>query len=264
MSDKDAFNFPLEALASVPGKNFKAFDAAAKGLIPGYKDLPTEIKKHIFKYRKLSTCSGIYKEGIEFARKKALFEERNIAIILHAGLSAFSDRPINVMLIAPPSEGKTHVITNALSVFPDQYVSIYRDASPKSFTRERGQLALKVISNGVREYKTTIFNDIVGNETSVEAYLRDLRSELQKKKDKTEKQDIEAKISEIRDNLVTLIPLENRIIAFLDRPLRRTWIQCNTNHVIVWTIAISIAQEKAGQEMQLCDFPMGLVLQGYP
>ena len=53
--------------------------------------------------------------------------------------------------------------------------------------------------------------------------MRDLRSELQKKKDKTEKQDIEAKISEIRDNLVTLIPLENRIIAFLDRPSPELW-----------------------------------------
>ena len=129
------------------------------------------------------------------------------------------------MLIAPPSEGKTHVITHALSVFPDQYVSIYRDASPKSFTRERGQLALKGISNGVREYKTTIFNDIVGDETSVEAYLRDLRSELQKKKDKTEKQDIEAKQSKIRDNLVTLIPLENRIFRILPQDPVPLWLR---------------------------------------
>ena len=223
LSTQNSAESVLESLVGIPGRNFEAFDAAAKGLIPGYRDLPNEIKKHIFKYRKLFTCSGIYKESIEFAKKKALFEERNIAIILHAGLSAFSDRPINVMLIAPPSEGKTHVITNALSVFPDQYVSIYRDASPKSFTRERGQLALRSISNDVREYKTTIFNDIVGDETSVEAYVRDLRSELQKKKDKTEKQDIEAKLSEIRDNTVTLIPLENRIIAFLDRPSAELW-----------------------------------------
>ena len=125
------------SLAGIPGRNFESFDAAAKGLVPGYRELPVEKRRHAFKYRKLYGCSGTYKESIEFAKKRALFEERNIAIILHAGLSAFSDRPINVMLIAPPSEGKTHVITNALSVFPDQYVSIYRDASPKSFTRER-------------------------------------------------------------------------------------------------------------------------------
>ena len=223
LSTQNSAESVLESLVRIPGRNFEAFDAAAKGLIPEYRDLPDEKKKHIFKYRKLLTCTGIYKGCIEYIKEKALFEERNIAIILHSGLSAFSGRPINVMLIAPPSEGKTHVITNALSVFPDQYVSIYRDASPKSFTRERGQLALRGISNGVREYKTTIFNDIVGDETSVETYLRDLKSELQKKKDKTEKQDIEAKQSEIRDNLVTLIPLENRIIAFLDRPSPELW-----------------------------------------
>ena len=187
LSTQNSAESVLESLVRIPGRNFEAFDAAAKGLIPEYRDLPDEKKKHIFKYRKLLTCTGIYKGCIEYIKEKALFEERNIAIILHSGLSAFSGRPINVMLIAPPSEGKTHVITNALSVFPDQYVSIYRDASPKSFTRERGQLALRGISNGVREYKTTIFNDIVGDETSVETYLRDLKSELQKKKDKTEK-----------------------------------------------------------------------------
>lgn len=224
LSTQNSAESVLESLVGIPGRNFEAFDAAAKGLIPGYRDLPNEIKKHIFKYRKLFTCSGIYKESIEFAKKKALFEERNIAIILHAGLSAFSDRPINVMLIAPPSEGKTHVITNALVVFPDQYVSIYRDASPKSFTRERGQLAMRVITNGVKEYKTTAFNKSTGEETTIESYLRWLKSEIQKKGiEKEDKEVYQEKLLEIQDNLVTLIPLENRIIAFLDRPSPELW-----------------------------------------
>ena len=212
------------SLAGIPGRNFESFDAAAKGLVPGYRELPVEKRRHAFKYRKLYGCSGTYKESIEFAKKRALFEERNIAIILHAGLSAFSDRPINVMLIAPPSEGKTHVITNALSVFPDQYVSIYRDASPKSFTRERGQLAVRVIRNGVKEYKTTIFNEFTGEEITIESYLRWLKSELQNKGIKKEdKEAYQEKLLEIQDNLVTLIPLENRIIAFLDRPSPELW-----------------------------------------
>ena len=212
------------SLAGIPGRNFESFDAAAKGLVPGYRELPAEKRRHIFKYRKLYGCSGIYTESIEFAKKKALFEERNIAIILHSGLSAFSDRPINVMLIAPPSEGKTHVITHALSVFPDQYVSIYRDASPKSFTRERGQLALRVINNGAKEYKTTTFNEFTAEETTIESYLRWLKSEIQKKGiEKEDKEVYQEKLLEIQDNLVTLIPLENRIIAFLDRPSPELW-----------------------------------------
>ena len=220
----DNLNAHKNILVRVPGRNFEAFDAAAKGLIHSYKDLPEEKRRHLFKYRKLLTCSGIYRESIEIIKEKALFEDRNIAIILHAGLSAFSDQPINVMLIAPPSEGKTHVITHALSVFPDEYVSIYRDASPKAFTRERGHLALRAINNDVREYKTTIFNEFTGEETTIESYLRWLKSEVQKKR--TEKEDKEAyqeKLLEVQDNLVTLIPLENRIIAFLDRPSPELW-----------------------------------------
>ena len=173
-------NFYQDA-ANVPGKNFDAFDAAAKVLLPGYGNMTLEARSFLFKFRKFYGCGGIYKKAVEYIKGTALFEERNISIILHAGLSAFSGQPINVVLIAPPSEGKTHVITNALSVFPDEYVSIYRDASPKSFTRERGQSAMRVIINGVKEYKTTIFNEFTGEETTIESYLRWLKSEIQKK-----------------------------------------------------------------------------------
>ena len=214
----------LDRCLNIPGRNFEAFDVAAKALLPNYKNLPDETKTHLFKYRKLYACSGIYKKAVEYIKGTALFEERNISIILHAGLSAFSGQPINVVLIAPPSEGKTHVITNALSVFPDEYVSIYRDASPKSFTRERGQSAMRVIINGVKEYKTTIFNEFTGEETTIESYLRWLKSEIQRKGiDKEEKEDYQEKLSEIQNNIVTLIPLENRIIAFLERPSPKLW-----------------------------------------
>lgn len=148
----------LDRCLNIPGRNFEAFDVAAKALLPNYKNLPDETKTHLFKYRKLYACSGIYKKAVEYIKGKSLFEERNISIVLHAGLSAFSVQPINVVLIAPPSEGKTHMITNALSFFPDEYVSIYIDVSPKSFTRERGRLAMRVRTNGVKEYKITIFN----------------------------------------------------------------------------------------------------------
>ena len=59
LSAQNSAESVLESLVGIPGINFEAFDAAAKGLIPWYRDLPDEKKNHIFKYRKLFTYTGI-------------------------------------------------------------------------------------------------------------------------------------------------------------------------------------------------------------
>ena len=39
LSTQNSAESVLESLVGIPGRNFEAFDAAAKGLIPGYRDL---------------------------------------------------------------------------------------------------------------------------------------------------------------------------------------------------------------------------------
>ena len=166
---------------------------------------------------------NIFKKAVEFVSKKALHEEKNIRILLHAGLSAFTKDPINVIFQAPPSEGKTHVIVNTLSVIPDQYVDILRDASPQSFTRDKGQLALRVYKDGIKDYKTETKNQFTDKEMPIWAYLQWLKDELDNKDSQHKEEEIKKALSGIENNLVTLISLEHRIIAFLDRPNTQLW-----------------------------------------
>ena len=37
----------LDRCLNIPGRNFEAFDVAAKALLPNYKNLPDETKTHI-------------------------------------------------------------------------------------------------------------------------------------------------------------------------------------------------------------------------
>ena len=86
----------------------------------------------------MPSTHGLKKELILDIRKDVKDEHRNIDIVLNTALSAFTDNPINLAVIAKSSEGKTYLVTKALERFPKEYVIMLRKASPKVFTRERG------------------------------------------------------------------------------------------------------------------------------
>ena len=177
-----------------------------------------KIKEAIDGSSELYSIGNIKAESINYIKKRALREEGNIQKIGHAVLSAFTSDPINLEFLASPSEGKTHVIVNTAMAFPDQYVEVYRDASPKSFTRDKGELAVRIIKNGTREYHTEIENVFTRETTSVSEYLNWLKSEIDSKESMYGKRELERAKGEITQNLVTLISLENKVIIFLDRP----------------------------------------------
>lgn len=217
-ADAENNHFDKEALQKFKNKRIdpeKLIKGAEEGL---YKHIKRENS-----FSELYSDIDIFENAIDFVSKKALHEEKNIRIYLHAGLSAFTKDPINIVSQAPPSEGKTHVIVNALSVFPDQYVDILRDASPQSFTRDRGALALRVYRDGIKDYITETKNRFTNEKMPVWAYLQWLKDELEKKDSEYKEQSLKKALSGIEGNLVTLISLEHRVIAFLDRPKPQLW-----------------------------------------
>ena len=173
--------------------------------------------------RELYSIGNIQKKTIEYVSKKALFEEGNITKLSHAILSAHTENPINLMFLAPPSEGKTFVITNTAGAFPDQYIKMYRDASPKSFTRNMGELAIRQIKDGTKEYLTKIENHFTHKEVKVGEYLSWLKEEIEKKNPEFDRSELKETLESMQQNLVTLISLEHQTIMFLDRPNPELW-----------------------------------------
>lgn len=165
--------------------------------------------------------------AIHAIAKKVKKEERNIRTVLNVSILGLVGFPSNLLFDASPSEGKTHIITNTLSVFPSSFVSILRDSSPKAFVHERGELGLKVVDqDGNVQYSTKVRNTVQDEDTTVQEYKQDLEAEEERlekeaKRDSSKKRElfeIKRDLRELRRQLVTVINFDGTIIAFLDQP----------------------------------------------
>jgi DNA-binding Lrp family transcriptional regulator len=158
-------------------------------------------------------------------RKDVKGETRNISIIANTALSAFTDNPINLAVVSPSSEGKTYLTVQTLRRFPQGYIWMYRKVSPKTFTRERGTLAVRVIKDNIETFETVILNKFTGNKTNVGAYLKSLKDAINDKKNESNINPEEAQeaLSELEDSLYTLVDFRDKILVFLDRPDPALW-----------------------------------------
>ena len=162
-------------------------------------------------------------------RKDVKDESKNISIVQNTAISAFTDNPINLAVVSPSSEGKTYLVVQTLSRFPQKYIWMYRKISPKTFTRERGQLALRVVEGNKEIYTTKVENEFTGKQTSVGSYLSFLKEAVSEKKKEDngkpfiDKDEAQEALSELEQSLYTLIDFRDRVLVFLDRPDDALW-----------------------------------------
>ena len=189
--------------------------------------------KNAVKAKELPDTKDLKKNLILDTRRDVKDESKNIDIVLNTSLSAFTDNPINLAVVAKSSEGKTYMVTRTLSKFPKKHVIMLRKASPKTFTRERGSLAVRVVNGNSESYETEIKNEFTNKNVSVSAYLDFLNSRTENpRKSKEEKKDnpdaidpekAKTALAELQSNLYTLVDFRNKILVFLDRPDPALW-----------------------------------------
>ena len=169
--------------------------------------------------------TSLHRDLLLDIRKDVKGETRNISIIANTALSAFTDNPINLAVVSPSSEGKTYLVVQTLQRFPQQYVWMFRKVSPKTFTRERGVLAVRVINDNRETFETMIPNEFTGKEMRVGDYLKFLRDVINDKKDNNDINLEEAReaLSNLEENLYTLVDFRDKILVFLDRPDPQLW-----------------------------------------
>ena len=189
--------------------------------------------RNAVKAKELPDTKDLKKNLILDTRRDVKDESKNIDIVLNTSLSAFTDNPINLAVVAKSSEGKTYMVTRILSKFPKKHVIMLRKASPKTFTRERGSLAVRVVNGNSESYETEIKNEFTNKNVSVSAYLDFLNSRTENpRKSKEEKKDnpdaidpekAKTALAELQSNLYTLVDFRNKILVFLDRPDPALW-----------------------------------------
>ena len=76
---------------------------------------------------------------IQAAKKDVRCEDYLVRQIVYIALSKDSTNPLNLLILAPTSEGKTHAVTKTLDYWPDFEVMYIGSMSPKVLIRMHGE-----------------------------------------------------------------------------------------------------------------------------
>lgn len=144
------------------------------------------------------------KRIINYLNTQIMDDAKLAKTILMVGLSAYTSKPLNLMINAPFSEGKTYSAIQVLNQFPREDVLFLGGMSPTALVHEQGT-----------------FVDEDG--TSIEEKLTELHQKIIKCKDNKEKQELEEQRRNILKNSKNLVDLQGKILAFLDTPNWELW-----------------------------------------
>jgi hypothetical protein len=76
---------------------------------------------------------------IQAAKKDVRCEDSLVRQIVYVALSKDSTNPLNLLIIAPTSEGKTYAVTKTLEYWPDFEIMYIASMSPKTLIRMHGE-----------------------------------------------------------------------------------------------------------------------------
>lgn len=125
--------------------------------------------------------------------------------LVRAGLSAYSNDPINLAILAPTSEGKTYTAVKVFELFPPEDVIFVGRLSPSALVHDRG-----ILVNSKSE--------------PIDDKIRELNMKLSDEKiNKVSKEEIRTELQNIWKESKKLIDLTGKIMLFLDSPHTELW-----------------------------------------
>ena len=124
--------------------------------------------------------------------------------IFRVCLSAYTDNPINIALLAPSSEGKTHATVKITDLFPKEDVIAVGGMSPTALIHQTGYLI-----------------DKDGN--PLQEKLNSIDNQISNAKDKNEKEALKEQKKNLLNGARNCVDLKNKIILFLDNPNHKTY-----------------------------------------
>jgi hypothetical protein len=145
---------------------------------------------------------------VHIANKTVKQEDSLVRQIVFTALSAKSNDPINLGIMAPTSEGKTYPVVETLGIFPQKDIWYIGGMSPMVLVRQKGIIVDKnnqPIGNEVKRIKKEMF--LLGNGKADKQKMFELKEEL----------------SNLLEDSKRLIDLTNKVIVFLDAPHPELW-----------------------------------------
>ena len=120
---------------------------------------------------------------IKTIKKTVKREDSLIRQLFYTGLMPYSNRPINIGIKAPTSEGKTYVVKEVImKFFPKKDVWVIGSMSPKVIIRQNG----KLVDSNTNEL--------------LESKIRELKKQISSTKDAETKENLQEQLEQLLDN----------------------------------------------------------------
>jgi hypothetical protein len=140
----------------------------------------------------------------EIAKKTVKCEDSLVRQIVYTGLSADSNEPVNLGIIAPTSEGKTYPIVETLKSFPKENVWLIGSMSTKLLVRQKGEL-------------------VDQNNQPLKPQIKELKKQIEEIEDQSKIESLKEQLQELYENARSLIDLSGKILVFLEPPQHDLW-----------------------------------------
>lgn len=181
-------------------------ELATQGLIEmdpiqGIKDQAALLKEDVFE------------NIVRVLEREVTNEKENIIQIAVTILSAYTSDPQNLRILAPSGEGKTYLVNQVSSLFPQQNIILLSNATPQAFK----YLATKKIVEtkpGVWEDYDSIVGPIIQR---AEVYAKQNGTEVRLNAE--QKKEVQG----IEENTYLLLDFTNKTIIFLDNQSFALW-----------------------------------------
>ena len=143
---------------------------------------------------------------ITTAKKTVKCEDSLVRQIVYTGLSADSNEPVNLGIIAPTSEGKTYPIVETLKSFPKDDVWLIGSMSTKLLVRQKGEL-------------------VDQHNQPLKPQIKELKRQIEETEDESKKETLKEQLQELYENARSLIDLKGKVLVFLEPPQHELWNQ---------------------------------------
>ena len=142
--------------------------------------------------------------AVGIIKKTVKQEDSLVRQIFYTGISKDSTTPINLAVLAPTSEGKTHAVVESMKYFPKEDVWMIGSMTPKVIIRQNGVL-------------------VDNNNQPIEGKIRELKSQISACKDSNRKEDLKEQLWRSYQESKILIDLRGKLFVFLEPPHPDTW-----------------------------------------
>ena len=179
----------------------------------------------------------VFENIVKVLEKEVIDEHDNIIQIAITILSAYTNNPQNLRILAPSGEGKTYLVNQVSNLFPTDNILMLSSATPKAFNYLATKKIVEVSNNKWEDYDKVVAPLYANAETVVTAKATYQKLNLEQKKE----------LASIEERSYLVMDFTNKTLIFLDNQSFQLWESLKTtlSHDREYTKSFTVNKTKS-------------------